>query len=407
MPPTEDILSLLASPLGLGAVAVLLLVLGVGGALLARSRRRAWEAELGAGDSPREGVTPKERAAPPEPTKDSGPSLFGRLVSGLSLTQGRLVDRIDDLFSSRKQVDEELWTQLEELLITSDVGVRTTTRLLESMRKRAASSELQDPARLRELLRAEIRSILVANSGFLREPPAEGPLVIMVVGVNGAGKTTTIGKLAARHTALGRKVIIGAGDTFRAAAIEQVVVWGKRSGAEVVKHGEGADPAAVAHDAVQAGIGRGADVVICDTAGRLHTQDGLMKELGKVHRVISKVMPDAPHEVLLVIDSTNGQNAIAQAREFTAAVGVTGIALTKLDGTAKGGVIVGVAEQLGIPVKLIGIGEALDDLRDFEPETFVSALFGSDEGFGRGGSSADAAEADRVAGITTAGTDQG
>jgi len=230
--------------------------------------------------------------------------------------------------------------------------------------------------------------------------PENGPLVIMVVGVNGAGKTTTIGKLAARHGAAGRKVVIAAGDTFRAAAIEQVVVWGKRAGAHVVKNAEGSDPAAVAHDAVTAGMARKADVVICDTAGRLHSQNDLMRELKKVHRVVGKVMEGAPHETLLILDSTNGQNAIAQAREFAAAVGVTGIALTKLDGTARGGVIIGIADELDIPVKLIGIGEAVEDLRDFEPEAFVRALFEGDDGtLGRGSNSAQAAAADVEAGI--------
>jgi fused signal recognition particle receptor len=216
--------------------------------------------------------------------------------------------------------------------------------------------------------------------------------------VNGAGKTTTIGKLAARYTAAGHKVLLAAGDTFRAAAIEQIQVWGRRSGAEVVKHEEGSDPAAVAHDGVSAGIARGADVVICDTAGRLHSKAGLMGELTKVERVIGKVLPGAPHETLLVLDATNGQNAIAQAREFSAVVGVTGIVLTKLDGTARGGVILGIADELDVPVKLIGIGEAVEDLRDFDPGAFVAALFATSEdvgsGLGRGANSAQAAAGD-------------
>ena len=227
-------------------------------------------------------------------------------------------------------------------------------------------------------------------------------MVMIVVGVNGAGKTTTIGKLAARFKADGRKVIIAAGDTFRAAAIEQVAVWGKRAGAEVVRHEPGSDPAAVAHDAVSAAVARGADVVICDTAGRLHSKTELMAELSKVNRVVGKIRDGAPHEVLLVLDSTNGQNAIAQAREFASAVGVTGIALTKLDGTAKGGVIIAIAHELDIPVKLIGIGEAVEDLRDFEPEAFVRALFdGDDSALGRGGNSAQAAARDEALGISS------
>ncbi len=333
----------------------------------------------------------------PEPAEPARASLLGRLADGLARTKGRMVSGVDDLFRGRKQIDEGLWADLERLLITSDVGVRTATRLLEQMRDQAEREELQDPSRLRELLSSAVRELLVANSGTLAEPPDSGPLVIMVVGVNGAGKTTTLGKLAARHVAAGRSVIIGAGDTFRAAAIEQVIVWGKRAGAEVVRHGEGADPAAVAHDAVTAAVSRGVDVVICDTAGRLHSKGDLMRELQKVHRVAGKVQPGAPHETLLILDSTNGQNAIAQAREFAAVVGVTGIALTKLDGTARGGVIIGIADELDIPVKLIGIGEGVEDLRDFEPEDFVDALFGESEdavGLGRGSNSADAAAAD-------------
>jgi fused signal recognition particle receptor len=307
-----------------------------------------------------------------------------------------MIGGLDELFGA-KQIDEELWQKLEELLVTSDVGVRTATALLEQMRATAAKEELQDPARLREILADHVRSLLVANAGSLKAP-SEGPLVIVVVGVNGAGKTTTIGKLASRYVQSGRKVIIAAGDTFRAAAIEQIVVWGKRAGAEVIKHAEGSDPAAVAHDAVSAGLARGVDVILCDTAGRLHSQGDLMRELQKVHRVVGKVHPGAPHEVLLVLDATNGQNAIAQAREFSKAVGVTGIALTKLDGTARGGVIIGIAQELDIPVKLIGIGEGVEDLRDFEPGAFVDALFGTGD-LGHGSNSAQAAALDAEAGI--------
>ena len=216
--------------------------------------------------------------------------------------------------------------------------------------------------------------------------------MIVVVGVNGAGKTTTIGKIAARNIAKGRKVIIGAGDTFRAAAIDQLKVWADRAGADLVKHEEGSDPAAVTYDAVSAGVSRGVDLVICDTAGRLHTKSDLMDELHKIHRVVGKAHPGAPHEVLLVLDSTTGQNAVMQARQFSAAVGVTGIVLTKLDGTARGGVILSIADEFDIPVKLIGIGEGVDDLREFDPEIFVSALFGDeDAALGRGLNSAAAA----------------
>jgi len=391
---------LMQNPAVLGAiVGAVVLVAVVAGVVLSRGRKNAWEealtGELDASSRPLPG--PAKERAPEAPTA----SVFGRLVDGLARTKGRMVGRVDDLFRGRKVVDEELWTQLEELLITSDVGIRATTRLLESMRAKADREELQDPERLRELLREDVHRVLESASGRLPDIPADGPLVIMVVGVNGAGKTTTIGKLAARYVAEGKKVLIAAGDTFRAAAIEQVVVWGKRAGAEVVRHEAGSDPAAVAHDAVSAGVARGVDVVICDTAGRLHTKADLMGELTKVHRVIGKVLDGAPQEVLLVVDSTNGQNAIAQAREFAGAVGVSAIALTKLDGTARGGVIIGIADELGIPVKLIGIGEAVEDLRDFEPAGFVEALFGSESGaLGRGRNSASAAAEDEERGIS-------
>ncbi len=384
--------------------AVVLVVVGVV-AVRARSGGTSALDDLPEGDSGEllaapASTRPKADAPTAAPAEPAGPSLFGRLVDGLARTKGRMVSRIDDLFGGKAKIDDELWAQLEELLITSDVGVHTTNRLLEKMRHQAGEEGTEEPARLRQLLADGVRELLVGNAGALAEAPKGAPLVIMVVGVNGAGKTTTIGKLAARHTAAGRKVIIAAGDTFRAAAIEQVVVWGKRAGAEVVKHSEGGDPAAVAHDAVSAGLARNADVVICDTAGRLHSKSGLMQELQKVHRVIGKVADGAPQECLLVLDSTNGQNAIAQAREFSAAVGITGIALTKLDGTARGGVIIGIADELDIPVKLIGIGEGVEDLRDFEPEAFVRALFEGGEGLGRGSNSADAAALDAEAGIS-------
>jgi fused signal recognition particle receptor len=355
-------------------------------------------------DSDTELLPPRPSRTPEASEPDPGPSMVGRLIEGLARTQGRMVGRVDDLFRGKKVVDEQLWSSLEELLITSDVGIRTTTHLLESMRERADREELSDPSRLRALLRSHVHEILQKSSGHLPAKPASGPLVIMVVGVNGAGKTTTIGKLAARYTATGKKVLIAAADTFRAAAIEQVVVWGKRAGAEVVRHEENSDPAAVAHDAVSAGVARDVDVVICDTAGRLHTKSNLMVELKKLHRVVGKVLEGAPHEVLLVLDSTNGQNAIAQAREFDGAVGVTAIALTKLDGTARGGVIVGIGHELGIPVKLIGIGEAVEDLRDFEPDDFVDALFGTESGaLGRGRNSAAAAAEDEERGLAADG----
>jgi len=345
--------------------------------------------ELSAGpetDAPVAAGDAEEQAA------DAGAS---RLVAGLAKTRGLMVERMDTLFRGQRAIDEALWRQLEEILITSDVGVRTTTHLLEKLRATVDRDALADPTRLRAQLRADLEELLLVRSGALVEPRADsGPVVWIVVGVNGAGKTTTIGKLAARYAARGNSVILGAGDTYRAAAIEQLQIWAKRAGAEVICHKQGSDPAAVAHDAVTAGVARDADLVICDTAGRLHTKDNLMAELSKVARVTGKVLDGAPHEVLLVLDATNGQNAIVQAREFAAAVGVTGIVLTKLDGTARGGVIVGIAHEFDIPVKLIGVGEGIDDLRDFDPGLFLGALFDENsEGFGRGSSSRDASAA--------------
>jgi len=367
-------------------------------AVALRGRRKGWDAVDDGGPSELLPAAPpraRQPGAPPPPR-----SVLERLAEGLTRTRGQVVERLDALFGARKVVDEELWRQLEELLITSDVGVRATHRLLDTMRARAEKEELKDPGRLRTILRSEVQKALSSRARKLPDPTGDGPLVIMVVGVNGAGKTTTIGKLAARHVRAGRKVLVAAGDTFRAAAIEQVVVWAKRAGAEIVRGEPGSDPASVAHDAVTAAVSRGADVVICDTAGRLHTKSDLMAELVKVKRVLGRVLPGAPHAILLVLDSTNGQNAIAQAREFDAAVGVTGIALTKLDGTARGGVIIGIADELEIPVMLIGIGEGMDDLRDFEPEDFVAALFdGGVQALGRGSNSAAEAARDVERGI--------
>lgn len=396
-------------PAAIGGIvgAVVLLGIIVGLVLKSRSRSSGWDQIEDGGPSE---LLPPEPKATPAPAKtpdstpavDAGPSVFSRLVSGLSRTRGQVIDGLDALFRGKKEVNEQLWAELEELLVTSDVGIKTTTRLLETMRAAADREELQDADRLRTILRDEVLRILSGRAGSIPDPATRTePLVVMVVGVNGAGKTTTIGKLANRFVTAGHKTVIAAGDTFRAAAIEQVVVWGKRAGAEVVRHEANSDPAAVAHDAVKAGLARGAAVVICDTAGRLHTKSDLMEELRKVHRVIGKVQEGAPHEVLLVLDSTNGQNAIAQARQFAASVGVTGIALTKLDGTARGGVIIGIADELDIPVKLIGIGEGMDDLRDFEPEAFVRALFDGDaESLGRGSNSAAEAAKDEERGIT-------
>jgi fused signal recognition particle receptor len=301
------------------------------------------------------------------------------LAAGLEKTRGGFMARLNALFVGGRTVDEAVLAELEEVLFTADIGVRTATALLESARERVRRRELSDPERLKEALRAEIERILslagVPGTGRRPEPGAARPWVVMVVGVNGSGKTTTVGKLAAKLADRGLRVLLGAGDTFRAAAGEQLEVWAERVGAPVVRGKEGADPASVCFEAVQRGAAEGADVVICDTAGRLHTKTPLMEELKKVKRVLAKAAPGAPHEVLLVLDATNGQNAIAQARQFHEALGVDGIALTKLDGTAKGGVVIGICDELRIPVRYVGVGEKVADLQEFSPAAFVRALF--------------------------------
>jgi fused signal recognition particle receptor len=301
------------------------------------------------------------------------------LAAGLEKTRGGFMARLNALFSGGKLVDDAVLADLEEVLFTADIGVRTATKLLESARERVKRKELADADRLKGALREEIALILALDGADGAARPlqigAARPWVIMVVGVNGSGKTTTIGKLAAKLKAAGHRVVLGAGDTFRAAAGEQLEIWAERVGAPVVRGKEGADPASVCFEAVQRGVQDGADVVVCDTAGRLHTKAPLMEELKKVKRVIGKAVEGAPHEVLLVLDATNGQNAIAQARQFHEALGVTGIVLTKLDGTAKGGVVIGICDELRIPVRYVGVGETVADLKAFAPREFVEALF--------------------------------
>lgn len=309
---------------------------------------------------------PKPVAAPP--------SLFERMRSGLSKTSTSLVGRIDALLRGR-QVDEELLEELEEILITADLGMKTTQDLMQALNKRRARGEAQTPDDLRKVLMEEIRLRLTLDVPPLDLQRAK-PMVLMVVGVNGVGKTTTIGKLAQKFTSQGLKVLLGAGDTFRAAAADQLEVWGSRAGVEVVRHAEGADPAAVAFDAAKAAVARKVDVLILDTAGRLHTKVNLMEEMKKIRRVLAREIPDAPHETLLVLDATTGQNALVQARMFKETVAISGLVLTKLDGTARGGIVVAIASELGVPVRYVGIGEGLEDLRPFEPELFVRALFG-------------------------------
>jgi fused signal recognition particle receptor len=304
----------------------------------------------------------------------SKPSLFQRLRSGLSKTREGLVGKIDRLFTVGRKLDSDLFEKLEEILIESDIGVQQSLSLIERIQQEAKRRDLADPEKIKGYLRNEITEILKQNRPALSRPE-QGPYVIMVVGVNGVGKTTSIAKLAWRFIQAGERVLLAAGDTFRAAATEQLEIWGERVGADVVKHQSGSDPSAVVFDALKAAESRGAQVVIADTAGRLHTKVNLMEELKKMKRVMGKLIPGAPHEILLVLDATTGQNALSQAKTFHEAVGVTGIVLTKLDGTAKGGILTAIVGELGLPVKLIGIGEGMEDLRDFEPEEFVSALF--------------------------------
>ena len=326
----------------------------------------AVEAEaVEAAPTPPEKIAVEAPAAPPA-------SLFERMRAGLAKTQSALVGRLDSLLSGRR-VDDELLDDLEELLITADFGMATTGDVIQALRGRVARGEMS-PAALRAALREELRERLKLEAGALDLEQAR-PFVIMVVGVNGVGKTTTIGKLASRFSADGKKVLLAAADTFRAAAAEQLTAWGERSGVDVIRHKEGADPSAVVFDACKAALARGVDILIVDTAGRLHTKVNLMEEMKKIRRVIDREIPGAPHETLLVLDAATGQNAISQARLFKEAAGVTGLALTKLDGTAKGGVVVAVSHEFALPVRYIGVGESTDDLRDFDPQEFTDALF--------------------------------
>lgn len=299
--------------------------------------------------------------------------LFDKLKSGLFKTKKSLVDDTEALVRGRK-VDDNLIDEFEEILIMADVGPQASMAITEALREKIKQDRIKDETDLKLAFKEEVRNIL--REGHKVMCAGEDPYVILVVGVNGVGKTTTIGKLARRFTDLGFSVTLAAADTFRAAAIEQLEIWADRAGAHIVKHRSGADPAAVAFDAVASASSKNVDIVIIDTAGRLHTKSNLMEELKKIRRVVSREKSSAPHEVLLVVDATSGQNAINQAKIFNDAVGVTGIALTKIDGTAKGGIILAINKELDIPVKLIGVGESVEDLQDFEPSDFVEALFG-------------------------------
>lgn len=306
----------------------------------------------------------------------SGLSLLERLKQGVQKTRAGLVGKVEDVILGRKAIDADLLDELEYTLITADVGVRTATDILESIRQRVDRHLVDDASELRNLIREHLLGVLEGTDRPLARPSA-APFVLMMVGVNGAGKTTTIGKLAQLFREEGRSVLLCAADTFRAAAIEQLEVWGQRTQSDIIRQAQGADPSAVIFDALQAAKARNTDTLIVDTAGRLHTKENLMAELEKMRRTASRVVPDAPHEVWLVLDATTGQNGLEQARKFTESAGVTGIVLTKLDGTAKGGIVVAIARELNLPIRYIGVGEQAADLLPFEPERFIASLFES------------------------------
>ncbi len=314
--------------------------------------------------------------APQSPQDKRG--LFSRLIQGLTRTRAGLTSGLADLALGKKSIDDELLEDIETLLLTADVGVDATQRIISDLTNRVSRKELKDSEALLTALQDDMTAILTPCDAPLVIETDHKPFVILMVGVNGAGKTTTIGKLAKRLQAEGRSVMLAAGDTFRAAAVEQLQTWGERNDVPVIAQQSGADSASVIFDALQAAQARNIDVLIADTAGRLHTQSNLMEELKKVKRVMGKLDDSAPHEVLLVVDAGTGQNALTQAQQFNEAVGLTGITLTKLDGTAKGGVIFAIANKLGIPIRFIGVGEGIDDLRTFNAEEFVAALFSSE-----------------------------
>ena len=345
------------------------------------------EAPPDAGPLPEEIVAAEDEAQPcaeepqavqEEPVVKKG--MFQRLRARLSKTRDSFVRRVDALFLGKRVIDDELLDELEEILITADLGVGTAQDLIDDARSRVARKELSDPATLKAAIKEKILSYLLSvDRPAELVMPESGPFVIMVVGVNGVGKTTTIGKMAHKFVKSGQSVLLVAGDTFRAAAVEQLQIWGERVGVNVVSQKSGADPSSVVYDAIDFATNRDFDVIIMDTAGRLHTKVNLMEELKKIKRVMGKKLPGAPHEIMLVLDATTGQNGISQARLFDEAVGITGITLTKLDGTAKGGIVVNVCHDFNIPIRFIGIGEKMEDLRDFDPNEFVEALFGTGE----------------------------
>ncbi|WP_309121319.1 signal recognition particle-docking protein FtsY [Paenibacillus sp.] len=302
--------------------------------------------------------------------------VTNKFKEGLSKTRDAFVGKVEDLFTRRKKIDEPFYEELEEILIGADVGINTVMKLIDELRVEVRKRKIEDPKELRPILTEKLVELLSGGEETERLKTApEGLTIYLVVGVNGVGKTTTIGKLAHRLKQEGKSVLLAAGDTFRAAAIEQLEVWGQRAGVDVIRQGQGSDPAAVIFDAVHAAKQRNVDVLICDTAGRLQNKVNLMEELNKIFRVIRREVPEAPHEVLLVLDATTGQNALQQAKLFGEKTGVTGLVLTKLDGTAKGGIVIAIRQEMELPVKMVGLGEKIDDLQPFDSEQFVNALF--------------------------------
>jgi len=314
-----------------------------------------------------------QRSSKETPEKKAG--LFERMKKALGATKENLINRIEAVLVSRPSIDETVLDELEGTLLGADLGVQVTEKIMGAVRLQHKKGMLKTADDAKVEIRAQLLSVLNTRSFSEPTPSESTPQVWMVVGVNGTGKTTTIGKLAARLSREGRKILVCAADTFRPAAIEQLTIWAERSGAELIKSRTGADPSAVLHDALSASVSRGSDVVIVDTAGRLHTKSNLMQELDKMRRVAGRKIPGAPHEVLLVVDATTGQNGLSQAREFMKFAGITGLIVTKLDGTAKGGILFSICQELGIPVRFIGIGESLEDLVEFSPEDFVDSLF--------------------------------
>lgn len=313
-----------------------------------------------------------------EQTTKKKKNLFSRLAEKLGKTRETFTYQLDALFLGKREIDAEMLDDLEEILITADLGVATTQELLENARRKVKRKELYDPKSFKEALKVQIKNLITENDkDAALVMPEKGPFVIMVIGVNGVGKTTTIGKIAKKFQEAGNSVLLVAGDTFRAAAVSQLQIWGERSNVPVIAHKEGADPSSVIFDALGIAVAKNIDVVLVDTAGRMHTKDNLMEELKKIKRVMGKKLKGAPHEVMLVIDATTGQNGISQARLFDDAVGVTGITLTKLDGTSKGGIVANICKEMKIPIRFIGIGEKMADLRDFDAGEFVDALFHS------------------------------